>query len=328
MARLKLLSLYMVLVLFCAPAGFAAVPDWFLSPPRDNVHLFGAGEGATSQEAERHALAEIADRLVVSITSEFSTKATESEAGGKSTFESTSKRKIDTKSLPLDFVSYGVIKSEESAGKIYVLVAVDRAAQAEKVGAEVKAGLGRVREQDELRELEANPLKRAKFDAASLKILDSLTPKTLLLDALEGAGSASYPAVVQGVSMRQARLKGDIAGIWMQLGGDAESEDFRTILTDRMAEDRISLAPESCSGTNCVKLYVATRKRKTTEEGAVKIKFEFDITAKGDGGEVLSASYFTASGVSFSGEEVAESKALEKARSVLAEASVADILGL
>ncbi|TAL17115.1 hypothetical protein EPN96_06970 [bacterium] len=328
MTRIKLLSLSFLLVLFCAPAGFTAVPDWFLSPPKDSVHLFGAGEGATQQEAERHALAEIADRLVISITSEFSTKATQSEEGGKSSFEATSKRKIDTKSLPLDFVSYGVIKSEESAGKIYVLVAVDRAAHAEKVGVEVKEGLGRVRELDELRELEANPLKRAKFDASSLKALDSIMPKALLLDALEGSGDSSYAAVVKGASMRQARLKGDIAGVWMHLTGDPESEDFRTILTDRMAEDRISLAPESCSGNNCVKLTVATRKRKSTEEGAVKIKFEFDITAKGDGGEILSASYFTASGVSFSGEEVAESKALEKARSVLAEASVADILGL
>jgi hypothetical protein len=313
--------------LAAAPA-FAEAPGWFLSPPKDNVHLFGAGEGATQQEAERHALAEIADRLVVSVTSEYSTKATVTDSEGKGSFETTSKRKIDTKSLPLDFVSYGVIKSEESGGKVYVLVAVDRNEQAKKVEVEVKEGLNRVRELDAQRGLETNPLKRAKFDASSLKILDSITSKALLEDALEEEGGTAYATVFQNTSMRQARLKADIAGIWLHLTGDPESEDFRSILTDRMAADRIALAPESCSGTNCVKIYVATRKRQTVEEGATKIKFEFDLSATGDGGEVLSASYFTASGVSFAGPEVAESKALENARSVLEKDSVAEILGL
>ncbi len=320
------------LMAFLAASGAAScafcAPDWFLSPPKDNVHLFGAGEGATRKEAERHALSEIAERLYVSVSSEFSTSASQSIAGDKSTFESSSRKRITTKSLPIDFVAYSTIQSEEDAGKIYVLVAVDRFAQAEKVGVDVKRAMGRVSELDSAFELEKSPLRKAKSLAASIKTLEEIRPKALLKDALEGSGAPLYASVSEMASQRQKRLYETISTISASIKGDAESQRFRDILSTRLSDEGFRLTPEPCLDISCVKFLVTAKSRKTEEDGAVKVKTEYNIEVTDPDGAALTGSYFSSTGASFAGEEEAAGKALEKAREQVYASSLAEILGL
>ena len=185
-----------LLVTFNLVPGWASeLPPWVLSPPADsNLYLYGVGEGASRDHAVKKALAEIGGKLGTSVKSDLSIQKTL-----KNNQEALSlQENIDSSVKKIEFSNFEVENAAKAAGKVYVLVRLDRLAMANKLKNDVEQGrndlrndFSRYKQYSSLKKSQVAPDLRKKMDAVRLDavIAKSLTPAydpSNVLDELSG----------------------------------------------------------------------------------------------------------------------------------------------
>jgi len=99
------------------------IPSWYLSPRQNNSDkLFGVAEGFTQEEATKNALADLAGRLVVTISAE---SQLIKESNNNSSNEEL-RQKVKQSIEKISFSGFELTKNEEFEKKFYAEVAVDR----------------------------------------------------------------------------------------------------------------------------------------------------------------------------------------------------------
>ncbi|MBM3589806.1 MAG: hypothetical protein FJX30_00305 [Alphaproteobacteria bacterium] len=118
-----LLNIALLIIANVAIAKESGIPSWFSKPRKNNIDvLYGIGEGASLEEATKNALADIAGKLVVSISSE--SQLTKEE--NQNSFNEELRQKVRQSIEKISFSGYEVSKSEEIDKRFYVEVSVER----------------------------------------------------------------------------------------------------------------------------------------------------------------------------------------------------------
>lgn len=99
------------------------LPSWYISPKQNNNdYIYGISEGRTLEEATKSALAEMASRLMVTISSQ----STINREEDNNIASEEMRQKITQNIENIDFANFEVSKSTEIDSRFYVEVKVDR----------------------------------------------------------------------------------------------------------------------------------------------------------------------------------------------------------
>jgi len=109
-------------------ASFAAdIPNWYLHlQANDDLTLYGAGEGATQDEAKHVALKNISESISVAIDSKVEKNERINRTIDGTSYSKTVKNKISAETKKINFRNYNIIRSEIVGGKFFILIAVDK----------------------------------------------------------------------------------------------------------------------------------------------------------------------------------------------------------
>jgi len=309
--------------------GSSQVPEWYLSPPRDTTKLHGTGEGFTVDEATAQALNQIASRIYVTISSEFSRRMEQEVDNSGSRYSSRSLQDIDIDVDEVEFTSHTLLRSEQVADKIYVLVGVDRFAQVERLEAEIEEDLSKAKALTALYGQERHLLLKAQAAGRSNQILKDLRRKALLRDAIEGFVMENYADITEKISRNRIRINQALSSLSVTLGGAEGTEEMVGLLSARVTKEGIVILKNPCQSVNdCAQVFLNVSERKNIDGNTVKMTLDYRITTTGVGGGMMAQNNLSVSGISFGGTESARNKAMENAREVVEKQELSQLLGL
>ncbi len=99
------------------------IPSWYVKPAQNDAqYLYGIGEGFTIQEASRASLNNAASKLIVTISSESSSRLEEN----KYSFNEQYQQKIQEKVQNITFNDYQIANSHRDGNKFYVQIQINR----------------------------------------------------------------------------------------------------------------------------------------------------------------------------------------------------------
>ncbi|MBL6621347.1 MAG: LPP20 family lipoprotein [Rickettsiales bacterium] len=136
----KILKLtFFILITSCvSKIDNAEIPKWYLSPPKNNIeNLYGVGVGSKDQ-AVKFALNNISEKILVTISSDYSQNISEAKLNNLSEYESRVSQNIDSNTLSIEYSNYEVEKTANISDKTYVLVSVSRQEIANKYISELR----------------------------------------------------------------------------------------------------------------------------------------------------------------------------------------------
>ncbi len=100
-----------------------STPKWFASPKQnDSQNLYGTASASTLEEATKYALADLASRLIVSISGQSQLTREENQQS----FNEEMKQKVQQSIEQISFSNYQVTKSTEENQKFFVEVSVEK----------------------------------------------------------------------------------------------------------------------------------------------------------------------------------------------------------
>ena len=124
-------SIYLIIItlLFvnCSQNQTIELPKWYINPPQnDSIKLYGVGYGMNIQNAEQNALDNLAQKIVVNISSSMETLRQESSYNNQSNYSESSLQSVKSKVKKISFMNFTNEKSVQVANQIYTLVSIDR----------------------------------------------------------------------------------------------------------------------------------------------------------------------------------------------------------
>ncbi|TNF47412.1 hypothetical protein EP232_03465 [bacterium] len=324
---------WMVLACSGAPdhrsGGPSQVPEWYLTPPRDGSNLYGTGEGFTVDEATAQALNQIASRIFVTISSEFSRRMEQDVDNTGSRFSSHSLQDIDVDVDEVEFTSHTLVRSERAGDRFYVLVEVDRFAQVERLEAEIKEDLSKAEALTALYSREEHLILKARAAGRSNRILKDLRRKALIRDALEGFFMDTYAEVTERISRNRVNLDQALSSLSITLRGEDGTDEIVALLGARLNREGIVILEDLCLTINdCAQIFVTVSERENLDGSTVKMILDYRIATTGVGGGMMAQNNLTVSGISFGGSEAARIKAMENVKDVIEKQELAQLLGL
>jgi hypothetical protein len=122
----KLINLVFCLILFSCNKNIKDnqnTPSWYVNPKQNNhENLYGVSEGFTIEEATKFALADLASRLIVSISSESTMLREENQNSTNEEIRQKIKQDIEK----ITFTNFRISRSEKSGQKFYVEVEINK----------------------------------------------------------------------------------------------------------------------------------------------------------------------------------------------------------
>lgn len=104
------------------------VPSWYFNPPSDDAtSWYGVGEGNSLRQAKDSALADIASKLSVTISSKVSKDATQTTSGTFSSYHQNVNVNQESEVKRMSFNNFEVTSTSQNDSKALVLVQVDKA---------------------------------------------------------------------------------------------------------------------------------------------------------------------------------------------------------
>ena len=133
------------------------IPEWVKTPPSDNlISMHGIGEGYNLDSAKQSALKDIAGKLATNVKSESENRDYLYNGMGSSAFQ----QKINTQIKDTKLTNYEVLKTTQSQGQTYVLIAMSRSAfvkdkldQLKEINSKIKTELRQVKQKNKLLQL-------------------------------------------------------------------------------------------------------------------------------------------------------------------------------
>lgn len=111
----------------CITNKSTALPEWYLNPPQNNsISLYGVGYGKDVKNAEQDALNNLAQKIVVSVSSQMDISKQENTYNKTSNFSESARQEISSKVQKISFQNFKNEKSSVFNKDIYTLVSVNR----------------------------------------------------------------------------------------------------------------------------------------------------------------------------------------------------------
>ncbi len=264
-------------------AGRAPVPKWYLHPPADNsIELYGVGEGATMAAATKQALADMAEKIRVTLRSQESIRA-RSRRDVYEYSDRTVTRKIETRTETLPFEGYRIQKSAHPAYDRYlVLVSLSRSKLCDALARSVRAAMPPPRsEKGSWRRLKA--LQKTETEMAPLRNRATI---------LQNACPLSYHPVAETFLKRLKKIETMRRNLLNRLRIAIRpltpaARPYAVILAQELSRKGIALDKHTA-----VKLRIGVIERRYRYEGFYIVEPTVTLTLiDDDGAKVLSRTY-------------------------------------
>ena len=268
------------------PGGAAvrtAMPAWYLHPPANDAQfLYGVGEGETMEEAKRHALADLAERLRVTVASRYRSVERSRDDG----YEFTARDRthtVDTETGDIALPDAEILRSRPLAWNRYaVLVGVEK----RKVAKELEEKVGRALERADRRweaARDAPPLVRWFTARDNRAALTSRLKEARTLDALK-EGSRTAASFMERLARYEAAMEAIRRKTTLCL--DAPKGPFAEAVVSAVREAGWKTAvSKGCEGSP--RLKVRTRRHPYRSYGFYLLEGTADVTLSARNGQPL-----------------------------------------
>ena len=283
-------------------ASQAPLPKWYLHPPADNgIELFGVGEGATMEAATKQALADMAERIRVTLRSRETIRA-RSRRDVYEYGERTVTRRIDTRTEPLPIEGYRVRKSAHPAFDRYlVLVSLPKTKLCDALARSLRAAMPPpLPETGSWRRLEA--LQKSE---------DKMAPLRTRAAILQNVCPLPYQPVAETFTKRLKRIETMRRTLLSRLRIAIRpltpaARPYAKILAQKLSRKGIALNEHAA-----VKLRIEVKERRYRYRGFYVVEPTVTLTLIDDDGTVVLSRTVALKGISALNDERAQKRALE-----------------
>jgi len=296
------------------------IPSWVKVPPGDNAqNMYGIGEGYNLDSAKQSALRDIAGKLSTNVKSETDSRISERNGYTDSSFN----QKIKTQIKDTKLTNYEVLKTNQSNGQYYVLLAMSRSAfvkdkldQLSEVSSKIDTELHQVDQQNKLLQL-------VSYNKA-IQLANQARPLIYLIHAADSQqNKQAYLETYREYEQKEKRLsettkfylKSDpsLAPLVHQIKRVLQTNGFQVGAqreADSILEIRGSIDEVEIFSTKTVKI-------------------NFDVLVKTSKGQLVSTKSYQLTGSSVTSFKTGQQNAMNKLTSKLHDkAGVYDMLGL
>lgn len=298
----------------------ADIPEWVKTPPGDSsVSMYGIGEGYNLESAKQSALKDIAGKLATNVKSESENRDYLYNGMGSSAFQ----QKVNTQVKDTKLTNYEVLKTTQSQGQYYALIAMSRAAfvkdkldQLTEVNSKIETELHQVKQKNNLLQL-------VSYNNA-IQLANQARPLIYLIHAADSQQNKQADLkAYRGYEQAEKRLsettkfflssEPSLAPLVHQIKRVLQTNGFQVgskASADSLLEIRGSIEEADIFSTKSVKI-------------------NFDVLVKTNTGQLVSSKSYQLTGSSVSTFKAARQSAMNKLTSKLKDkAGVYEMLGL
>ncbi len=278
------------------------LPEWYLHPPDDNgIELFGVGEGATMAAATKQALADMSEKIHVTLRSRETINA-RSRRDVYEYSDRTVTQTIDTRTEPLPIEGYRVRKSAHPAFDRYlVLVSLPQTKLCDTLARSLRAAIPPpLPEKGSWRRLEA--LQKSEAEMAPLHTRAAMLQNTCPLP---------YHPVAETFIKRLKRIETMRRTLLNRLHIAIRpltpaAHPYAKILAQKLNRKGIALDEHAA-----VKLRIEVKERRYRYQGFYVVEPTVTLTLIDDDGAVVLSRTYRLKGISTLNDERARKRALE-----------------
>ena len=302
------------------PQGNTEIPEWVKVPPGDNsISMYGIGEGYNLDSAKQSALRDIAGKLATNVKSETETRTSLQNGYSDDSFN----QRINTQIKDTKLTNYEVLKTTQSQGQYYVLLAMSRSAfvkdkldQLKEISSKIDTELHQVKQKNKLLQL-------VSYNSA-IQLADKARPLIYLIHAADSQqNKQSYLETYRDYEQEEKRLaettkfyissEASLAPLVHQIKRVMQTNGFQVgsrSNADSILEIRGSIAEVEIFSTKTVKI-------------------DFDVLVKTNKQQLVSSKSYQLSGSSVTSFKAGQQNAMSKLTSKLKDkAGVYEMLGL
>lgn len=269
----------LIAVLFLASCAsqIDGTPNWYISSKQNDAqNLYGTGQGFTLEEATKYALADLAARLMVSISSESNLIREENQTSTNEEMRQQVRQNVEK----LSFSNFRVIKSEKLGQNFFVEVQVDKPSFLDEQKERVSFLEKKVADLDN-DSLKKNPIQRRN---SLIKILDLSKELELKSRILAGAGEdVKLSTKLARLAKFQNEL--DKTSDKIEFYFDINSpKEIAQIIRSSLNKEKIKISPNrSAANPNqiVIKIKSNSRSNKIYEAFMTKLQIDFENLAEG-----------------------------------------------
>lgn len=294
-----------VMLAICAQWVLAAsnIPSWFMAPPADSPqYLYGLGEGQSRDHAVKLALADIGGKLGTSLKSDLRiSKTLRDDKEGLSMQED-----IDASVKKMEYSNFEVESAAEQAGKMYVLVRLDRGAMAAKLKSEIEQSRQHLRDDYEQYK-QYSSLKKSQVTSELKKKMDKLRLDAVVTKGLVPAYDP-LPVLDEVRQMEQVFGKNRDA-LEVLVERDTNTEVFAQKLEELLTQQGLKVVSTGSRSGKTVIHVKGTKEDKQFDETEYWTKLLVNIQVFDERGKILKTYALNEQGASMSGFSTALAQA-------------------
>jgi len=281
----------------CANKISKELPSWYLNPPQnDSLNLYGVGYGFDKQNSEQNALDNLAQKIIVNISSSIEVLKQENSYNQKSNFSESSQQKIKSEVAKISFMNFNNEKTEIFNKQIYSLVSVNRHNLINQYEQKI------IDFSDEINQIQAQQKNKTliekKADFIQIeKIIAKAENDLIILDSinLDKNKNAEIKAEFKALKLAHKAINNDLN---LYIKYDHNSQKVAEIVKTAFAKENIKTNAKKIATKNEVIVDISSKQTKQFIYGTYIIKSQINIAFLNNKGQIIKNKILQESGSS------------------------------
>lgn len=316
----SLTKIFFILNIFFVSSLYAQaiskLPSWYISPKQNNSeYIYGISEGRTLEEATKSALAEMASRLMVTISSQ----STLNREEDNNIASEEMRQKITQNIENIDFANFEVSKSTEIDSRFYVEVKVDRndfiRLQKEKIEF-LKNQINNIN-------LGLNDQNIVQKRSSLKKVLELAKQLEIIVRIADFDSLKSTLKIISDANNSLSKMNNKIEFYFIF----NSEQQIKNVVRSSLNKESISISSIERNSENQIKIKISSSKNMKQIYGAfiTKLKIDFENTSNG---KTIASNSIEYSGSSMISEEESLNAAISSFKNDVDNKGILNIIGI
>ena len=297
-------------------------PSWYINQKQnDNVSLYGVAEGYTMEEATRYALAELASKIIVSISSESEMNRQANQNSYMNEIRQKTRQSIEK----ISFSNYKVSRSKKLNDKFYVEVQVERSPFLNEQKERASVLKRKIQELDASSK-KSNIIQR-RFDL--IKINDLCKEFDLKIRILSGLGyDFELSKNLETISAYQVELSKLTSKILFFVEEDGSGLNLKSLVKNYLNKEGFQISDDKVAATsNMISIKIKSSHKTTEIYGAKisKLKIGFENYSSGN---IVASNQVEVTGSSSIDEDESKKAAIGNLEETIKRDGILKVLGI
>ncbi len=281
-----LILIIFIIINNCANKNSNELPSWYLNPPQnDSLNLYGVGYGLDKQNSEQNALDNLAQKIIINISSSMEILKQENSYNEKSNFSESSQQKIKSEVAKISFMNFNNERTEVFNKKIYSLVSVNRQSLINQYEQKI------VDYSDEINQIitqqkNKNLIEQKAGFIQIEKIISKAENDLIILDSinLDQNKNAKTKSEFKAYKLAHKAINNDLS---LYIKYDGNSQKIAQIIQEEFAKANIKTNAKKLSYKNEVIIDISSKQTKQILYGTYFIKSQINIAFLNDNGQMI-----------------------------------------